>query len=95
MKTVLICSILLLVLSAGMVCTDMVLGMIEANPATSCNEIYKCNCITRRTISDGFRKATSNMKSKCGEGGWMQVLNLDMNKDTTYLSRGLANYHWS
>ena len=39
MKTVLICSILLLVLSAGMACTDMALGMTEANPATSCNEI--------------------------------------------------------
>ena len=52
MKTVLICSILLLVFSVGMACTDMALGTIEANPATSCNEIYKCNCITRGTISE-------------------------------------------
>ena len=92
MKTVFICSILLLIFSAGMACTDMALGMIQAKPATSCNEIYKCNPLTRGTISEywikgknGVRKVICNMKLKCGgiEGGWMQVVDVDMNKDTT------------
>ena len=92
MKTFLASSILLIVFNAGMACTDMALGMIEANPATSCNEIHKCNPLTRGTISEywikgknGVHKVTCNMKLKCGgiEGGWMQVVNVDMNKDTT------------
>ena len=92
MKIVLICFTLLIMSSAGMACTDLALGMIEANPATSCNEIYKCNPLTRGTVSEYWikgknrvLKVTCNMKLKCGgiEGGWMQVVNVDMNKDIT------------
>ena len=73
-------------------CTDMTLGIVEANPATSCNEIYKCNPLSRGNIGDYWirdndkvQKVTCNMKLKCGgiEGGWMQVVNVDMNKDST------------
>ena len=92
MNTVLICSIVLLLLSTGMACTDMTLGIVQANPATSCNEIYKCNPISRGTIGEywirgngGVHKATCNMKLKCGgiEGGWLKVVDVDMNKDIT------------
>ena len=103
MKTLLICSIVLLLLgNNGMVsattvctemaCTDMTLGMVEANPATSCNDIYKCNPLSRGNVGDywirgkdGLYKVTCNMKLKCGgiEGGWMQVVDVDMNKDST------------
>ena len=92
MNTVLICSIVLSLLSTGMACTDMILGIVQANPATSCNEIYKCNPISRGTIGEywirdngGVHKATCSMKLKCGgiEGGWMKVVDVDMNKDIT------------
>ena len=103
MKTLLICFIVLLLLgNNGMVsariactemaCTDMTLGMVEANPATSCNDIYKCNPLSRGNVGDywirgkdGLYKVTCNMKLKCGgiEGGWMQVVDVDMNKDST------------
>ena len=43
MASMLICSIVLLLLSTGMACTDLTLGIVQTNPATSCNEIYKCN----------------------------------------------------
>ena len=75
-----------------MTCTDMALGIVEVNPATSCNEIYKCNPISRGTIgeywirgNDGVLKVTCNMKLKCGgiEGGRMQVVDVDMNRDIT------------
>ena len=75
-----------------MACTDMTLGMVEANPATSCNDIYKCNPLSRGNVGDywirgkdGLYKVTCNMKLKCGgiEGGWMQVVDVDMNKDST------------
>ena len=99
MNVLLIC---LLLLSLGIAsttmgctetaCTDMTLGMVETNPATSCNAIYKCNPLSRGKIgdywisgNDGIQKVTCNMQLKCGgiEGGWMQVVNVDMNKDST------------
>ena len=92
MASLLICSIVLLLLSTGMACTDLTLGILQTNPATSCNEIYKCNPISRGTVgqnwirgNNGVLKVTCNMKLKCGgiEGGWMQVVDVDMNKDTT------------
>ena len=69
---------------------DNTLGMSEANPASSCNEIYQRNPTSRGTISqywirtnEGLFKVTCNMKLKCGgiEGGWMQVVDVDMNRD--------------
>ena len=69
---------------------DKLLGMNEANPANSCNEIYQRNPSIRGTIgqywmktNEGTFKATCNMKLKCGgvEGGWMQVVDVDMNRD--------------
>ena len=66
------------------------LGMSEANPASSCNEIYQCNPTSRGTIGhywimtdEGLFKVKCNMKLKCGgvEGGWMQVVDVDMNRD--------------
>jgi len=69
---------------------DITLGNSEANPASSCNEIYQHNPTTRGTIDqywiktdEGKFKVTCNMKLKCGgvEGGWMQVVDVDMNRD--------------
>ena len=66
---------------------DKTLGMSEANPASSCNEIYQHNPISRGTIgrywiktNEGLFNVTCNMKVKCG-GGWMQVVDVDMNRD--------------
>ena len=69
-----------------------ILGSTEANPATSCNEIYQQNTTIRGTIGqyyiktcDGVQLVTCNMKLKCGgiEGGWMQVVDVDMDRDDT------------
>ena len=69
---------------------DKTLGMSEANPASSCNEIYQRNPTSRGTIGhywiktdEGLYKVKCNMKLKCGgvEGGWMQVIDVDMNQD--------------
>ena len=71
---------------------DPTLGSTEANPATSCNEIYQNNTASRGTIGqyyiktcDGAQLVTCNMKLKCGgiEGGWMQVVDVDMDRDDT------------
>ena len=71
---------------------DKTLGMSEANPASSCIEIYQRNPTSRGSISqywiktsDGLFEVTCNMKLKCGglEGGWMQVADVDMNRDDT------------
>ena len=65
------------------------LGSSEANPATSCNEIYQHNPDSRGTIGQyyiktcyGAQLVTCNMKLKCGgvEGGWMQVVDVDMDQ---------------
>jgi len=68
---------------------DKTLGVIETNPASSCNEIYQSNPTSRGTVGQywiktnkGLFKVTCNMKLKCGgvEGGWMQVVDVDMNR---------------
>ena len=82
--------ILLLLLVSTSANEDKTLGMSEANPASSCNEIYQHNPISRGTIgrywiqtNEGLFNVTCNMKLKCGglEGGWMQVVGVDMNRD--------------
>ena len=85
--------LILLLLSAGALAggqIDTTFGTTETNPATSCTEIYQLNSASRGTIGqyyiktcDGVRKVTCNMKLKCGglEGGWMQVVDVDMNRD--------------
>ena len=85
--------LIVLLLSAGALAggqIDTTFGTTETNPATSCAEIYELNPTSRGTIGqyyiktcDGVRKVTCNMKLKCGglEGGWMQVVDVDMNRD--------------
>ena len=82
--------ILLLLFANALANEDKTLGMSEANPASSCNEIYQRNPTSRGTIShywiktdEGLFKVKCNMKLKCGgvEGGWMQVVDVDMNRD--------------
>ena len=69
---------------------DKMLGLSEANPASSCNEIYQRNPTSRGIVdqywvktNEGKFKVTCNMKLKCSgvEGGWMQVVDVDMNRD--------------
>ena len=69
---------------------DITLGMSEANPVSSCNKIYQSNLTSRGTIGqywiktdEGLFNKTCNMKLKCGglEGGWMQLIDVDMNQD--------------
>ena len=82
--------ILLLLFANALANKDKTLGMSEANPASSCNEIYKRNPTSRGTINhywiktdEGLFNVTCNMKLKCGgiEGGWMQVVDVAMNRD--------------
>ena len=82
--------LLLLFASAVANNEDKTLGMSEANAALSCDEIYQRNPISRGGIAqywiatdEGLFKVTCNMKLKCGgvEGGWMQVVDVDMNRD--------------
>ena len=82
--------ILLLLCASALANEDKTLGMSEANPASSCNEIYQRNPTSRGTIGhywiktdEGLFKVTCNMKLKCGgiEGGWMQVADVDMSRD--------------
>ena len=81
---------LLLLLVSASANEDKTLGVSEANPASSCNEIYQRNPISRGSIgqywiktSEGLFEVTCNMKLKCGglEGGWIQVVDVDMNRD--------------
>ena len=82
--------ILVLLVTTALSNEDKTLGLSEANPASSCNEIYQRNPTSRGTIGlywiktyEGKFKVTCNMKLKCGgvEGGWMQVVDVDMNRD--------------
>ena len=85
--------LIVLLLSAGALADshiDTTFGTTETNPATSCTEIYELNPVSRGTIGqyyiktcNGVRKVICNMKLKCGalEGGWMQVVDVDMNRD--------------
>ena len=69
---------------------DSTLGTSNTNPASSCNEIYQQNPTSRGGIGkywvntiEGLSEVTCNMQLKCGgvEGGWMQVVDMDMNRD--------------
>ena len=82
--------ILLLLFASALADEDKTLGMSEVNPASSCNEIYQRNPTSRGTTgqywiktNEGLFKVTCNMKLKCGgvEGGWMQVVDVDINRD--------------
>ena len=84
------CFIILLLCVGALANEDKTLGMSEANPASSCNQIYHHNPTSRGTIDqywiktdEGLFKVICNMKLKCGgvEGGWMQVVDVDMNRD--------------
>ena len=82
--------VLLLLFAGALTDEDKTLGISEANPGSSCDEIYQSNPTSRGTIGQywiatdkGLFKVTCNMKLKCGdiEGGWMEVINVDMNRD--------------
>jgi len=69
---------------------DVTLGMSKLNPGSSCNDIYQHNPFSRGrngnywiTTNEGIFELTCNMKLRCGgvEGGWMQVIDVDMNRD--------------
>ena len=69
---------------------NILLGMSKNDPAASCHEIYQRNPTSRGNVgqywiktSEGLFVVTCNMKLKCGgvEGGWMQVVDVDMNRD--------------
>jgi len=85
--------ILLLLFATGLdAIEDKTLGLSEANPASSCNEIYHHNPTSRGSVGqywiktdEGKFKVTCNMKLTCGgvEGGWMQVVDVDMTRDDT------------
>ena len=84
--------VLVLLLASALAREDKTLGMSEDNPASSCNEIHRNNPTSRGAIgqywiktNEGLFKVTCNMKLKCGgvEGGWMQVIDVDMNRDDT------------
>jgi len=69
---------------------DKTLGTSQTNPAASCHEIYQRNPTSRGSVgqywiktSEGLFEVTCNMKLKCGdvEGGWMQVVDVDMSRD--------------
>ena len=85
----LMCAILQLLCAGALANEDKTLGMREANPASSCNEVYQYNPSSRGTIGQYWIKTkeglTCNMKLKCGgvEGGWMQVVDVDMNRDNS------------
>ena len=81
---------LLLLCVNALAIEDNTLGMSEDNPANSCNEIFQRNPTSRGSVgqywiktNEGLFKVTCNMKLKCGgvEGGWMQVVDADMNRD--------------
>ena len=82
--------ILLLLCAGALAHEDKTLGISGTDPASSCNEIYQRNPTSRGTVdqywiktNEGLLKVTCNMKLKCGgvEGGWMQVVDVDMNRD--------------
>jgi len=66
------------------------LGLNKDNPASSCNEIYQHNPTSRGNVgqywiktNEGVFEVTCDMQLKCGgiEGGWMQVVDVNMNRD--------------
>ena len=82
--------VLLLLFGYALANENKKLGLHKESPAGSCNEIYQRNPTSRGTIgqywiktNEGLFNVTCNMKLKCDgvEGGWMQVVNVDMNRD--------------
>ena len=83
-------SIFMLCLAIVIGSEDATLGMDQLNPGSSCNDIYQRNPFSRGRTSkywiatkEGVYEVACNMKLKCGgvEGGWMQVIDIDMNRD--------------
>ena len=67
---------------------DNTLDMSQTSPAASCHEIYQRNPTSWGSVgqywiktSERLFEVTCNMELKCGgvEGGWMQVVDIDMN----------------
>jgi len=84
--------VLLLLIATALASEEKALGLNQANPAASCHEIYQRNLTSRGSVgqywiktSEGSFEVTCNMKLKCDgvEGGWMQVVDVDMNRDDT------------
>ena len=84
--------ILLLLFATALANEDKTLGISQNNPAASCHEIYQRNPTSRGSVgqywiktSEGLFEVTCNMKLKYGgvEGGWMQVVDVDMNRDNS------------
>ena len=46
----------LLLVSTGMACTDITLGIVDSNPAKSCDDIFKCNPISIQEMLLSFGK---------------------------------------
>jgi len=83
-------SLLLVLISTALAAEDNTLGMSQENPGASCDDIYQRNPTSRGKVckfwiktDKGLFEVTCNMKLKCGdvEGGWMQVVDVDMNQD--------------
>ena len=81
---------LFLLFTSTVASEDCLFGTSKDWPAASCQEIYQRNPTSRGNIgkywietSEGLFEVTCNMKLKCGgiEGGWMQVVDIDMNRD--------------
>ena len=71
---------------------DVTLGINKLNPGSSCNDIYQRNPFSRGrntkywiSTSEGLFEVPCNMQLKCGgiEGGWMQVIDVDIDRDTS------------
>ena len=65
------CAILLLLCAGALANEDKTLGMSEANPASSCNEIYQYNPTSRGIVdqywiktNEGLFKVTCNINVK-------------------------------
>ena len=85
---VILFSLLAVGLAHDETCTT--LGLLASNPASSCNDIYQHNIASRgnnghywiNTIQ-GLQEVKCKMGLKCGgvEGGWMQVVDVNMAHD--------------
>ena len=68
------------------------LGLLASNPASSCNEIYQRNIASRGNnghywinTTQGLHEVKCKMGLQCGgvEGGWMQVVDVNMAHDNS------------
>ena len=82
--------VLLVIFTNAMANENRRLGLDKEHPASSCDEIYQHNPTSRGTIRHYWIKtgeelfeAKCNMKLRCAgvEGGWMQAVDVDMNRD--------------